>query len=194
MSISELETPRLYLRQFRMDDLNDLSIIRSDPDVMRLIGTGEPQLKPGVKDVLDEMLASWKQRGFGRWAVILKEEDKLVGWCGLTLLEETPEIQIGYGIAKPYWARGFSTEAALASLRYGFETMKIDRIVGVAMAENIASRRVMEKIGMRYEKVGHWYGGELECYAISRSEFLNLSLTKKRNARYSASAPVPDPR
>jgi len=162
-----------------MDDLNDLSIIRSDPDVMRFIGTGEPQLRPRVKEILGDMLAGWKQRGFGRWAVILKEGNKLIGWCGLTFLEETPEVQIGYGIEKSYWGRGFSTEAALASLRYGFEVMKIDRIVGVAMAENVASRRVMEKIGMRYEKVGHWYGAELVCYAISRNEYRKMSLAKE---------------
>jgi RimJ/RimL family protein N-acetyltransferase len=167
----EIETSRLYLRQFSMADLNDLSVIRSDPEVMRFIGTGQPHSVDQVKESLEHIFAGWKQHGFGRWAVLHKPDKKLIGWSGLAFLDKTDEIEIGYGIAKEYWNRGFTTEAAAASIRYGFEELKLNRIVAVAMPENIASRRVMEKIGMRYEKTGHWYEAELVYYAISQDEY-----------------------
>jgi ribosomal-protein-alanine N-acetyltransferase len=164
--MSEIETSRLYLRQFSMADLNALSAIRSDPEVMRFIGSGQPHSADQIKESLDHILAGWKQLGFGRWAVVHKPDKKLMGWCGLAFLDKTEEIEIGYGISKEYWGRGFTTEAAAASIRYGFEELKLNRIVAVAMPENIASRRVMEKIGMRYEKTGHWYEAELVYYVI----------------------------
>jgi ribosomal-protein-alanine N-acetyltransferase len=167
----EIETSRLYLRQFSMADFNDLSTIRSDPEVMRFIGNGQPHSMDQVRDALGGILSVWKQHGFGRWAVVHKPDKKLMGWCGLAFLDNTDEIEIGYGIAKEYWGRGFTTEAAAASLRYGFEELKLNRIVAVAMPENIASRRVMEKIGMRYERTGHWYEAELVYYVISQDGY-----------------------
>jgi len=154
-----------------MADLNDLLAIRSDPEVMRFIGAGQPHAKDQVRDALEHILSVWKQHGFGRWAIIHKPDKKLIGWCGLAFLDKTEEIEIGYGIAKEYWGRGLTTEAAAATIRYGFEELKLSRIVAVAMPENIASRRIMEKIGMRYEKTGHWYEEELVYYVISQDEY-----------------------
>jgi RimJ/RimL family protein N-acetyltransferase len=167
----EIETSRLYLRQFSMADLSDLSTIRSDPEVMRFIGTGQPHSMDQVREALGHVLSGWKQHSFGRWAVVNKADKKLMGWCGLAFLDNTEEIEIGYGIAKEYWGRGFTTEAAAASIRYGFEEMKLNRIVAVAMPENIASLRVMEKIGMKFEKTGHWYEAELVYYVIERDGY-----------------------
>jgi ribosomal-protein-alanine N-acetyltransferase len=167
----EIETSRLYLRQFSVADLNDLSAIRSDPEVMRFIGAGQPHSADQVRESLEHLLSGWKQNGFGRWAVVHKPDKKLMGWCGLAFLDQTEEIEIGYGMAKEYWGRGFTTEAAAASIRFGFEELKLNRIVAVAMPENIASRRVMEKIGMKCEKTGYWYEGELVYYVISQGEY-----------------------
>jgi len=154
-----------------MADLNDLLVIRSDPEVMRFIGTGQPQSAGQVREGLGHIQSVWKQHGFGRWALIHKPDKKLIGWCGLAFLDKTSEIEIGYGIAKEFWGKGLTTEAAAATIRYGFEVLKLNRIVAVAMPENIASRRVMEKIGMRYEKTGHWYDAELVYYVISQDEY-----------------------
>ena len=154
-----------------MADLSDLFAIRSDPEVMRFIGTGQPQSMDQVRDSLGYVISDWEKKGFGRWAIVHKADKKLIGWCGLAFLDKTDEIEIGYGIAKEYWGRGLTTEAAAASLRYGFEELKLDRIVAVAMPENLASRRIMEKLGMRFEKTGHWYEAELVYYAILRDEY-----------------------
>lgn len=167
----EIETSRLHLRQFSMADLDDLFAIRSDPEVMRFIGAGQPHSMNQVRDALENAISVWKKHSFGRWAIVHKADKKLIGWCGLAFLDQTEEIEIGYGIAKEYWGGGLTTEAAEATIRYGFEELKLDRIVAVAMPENIASRRIMEKIGMRFEKTGHWYEADLVYYVILRDEY-----------------------
>jgi ribosomal-protein-alanine N-acetyltransferase len=163
-----LETERLVLRRFTPDDLDELVALRADPEVMRYIGD---QSREKVEQRLSYYIAHYDPHGFGMWAVILKTTGQLIGWCGLIFLDETPEVEVGYGIGRDYWGRGLMTEAAHASLRYGFETAGLERIVAVAMPENSASRRIMEKLGMRYERMAHHYGHDLVYYAIGRDEF-----------------------
>ena len=104
--------------------------------------------------------------------VVHKQSNKLIGWCGLSYLDE--DVEIGYGIAKPYWGQRFASEAAAASIKYGFEELKLDRIVAVAWPDNIISRRVMDGLGMKYVKMAHYYHAEVVYYAISREEYLSL--------------------
>lgn len=152
MAALEIETARLRLRKFTPDDLNDLSAIRADPDVMRYIGSGKPESIEQVRTTLNKLLAHWGQHGFGRWAVVYKEVDRLIGWCGLSYLESTGEVEIGYGVAKSYWGKGLTLEAAPASIKCGFDELNLDRIVAVAWPDIIISRRVMDRLGMRYVK------------------------------------------
>jgi ribosomal-protein-alanine N-acetyltransferase len=86
-------------------------------------------------------------------------------------LEDSGETEVGYGFDKPFWGQGYATEAAAAWLRYGFETAGLARIVAVAIPENTASRHVMEKLGMKYERDATHYGHECAFYAITREEF-----------------------
>ena len=167
----EIETTRLRLRKFTANDLNDLSAIRSDPDVMRYIGSGKPDSLEQVHTTLNKFLGHWEQHGFGRWGVVYKETDVLIGWCGLSYLEDTGEVEIGYGIAKSYWGKGLVSEAATASIKHGFEELGLDRIVAVAWPDNITSRRIMDKLGMKYVKAAHYYHAEVVYYAISRDEY-----------------------
>jgi RimJ/RimL family protein N-acetyltransferase len=167
----EIETRRLLFRKFTTDDLQDLGAIRADPAVMKYIGSGGPESLAEVLAILNKILAHWEQHGFGRWAVIYKEHDALVGWCGLSYLENTGDVEIGYGIAKPYWGKGLASEAAAAAIKYGFEQLRLDRIVAVAWPDNITSQRVMEKLGMKYVKLARFYNAEMVYYAISREEY-----------------------
>lgn len=168
----EIETARLRLRQFRPDDLEPLSAMRADREVMRYIGNGEPHDRETTRAYLERNRACWEQHGFGRWAVEFKDERTFAGWCGLALLDNTEEVEIGYGVAREYWGRGLITEAGRASLHYGFSTLGLPRIVAVALPENIASRRVMEKLGMKYVRPAFFYGVDVVYYAINRDDFL----------------------
>jgi RimJ/RimL family protein N-acetyltransferase len=163
-----LETERLVLRQFTMDDLDELFRLRADPEVMRYIGD---QSRERVAQRLGYYISHYDSHGFGMWAVMHKRTGTMIGWCGLVFLDETPEVEVGYGVARDYWGQGLMTEAAHASLRYGFEKIGLERIVAVAMPENLASRRIMEKLGMRFEKNAHHYGHDLVYYAIGRDAF-----------------------
>ena len=167
----KIETARLRLRQFAPTDFEELLALRSDPDVMRFIGSGGPHDEGQVRASLDKHLRRWEEHGFGMWAVEFKDEGALVGWCGLVYLEDGEEVEVGYGFSKAHWGKGLATEAARASLRYGFETLGLERIVAVAQPENVASRRVMEKIGMKYVRKDFFYGTDVVYYCITRSEF-----------------------
>ncbi len=166
----EIETARLRLRVFTDQDLEDLYLIRSDPDVMRFI-TGAPSTREEVSARISKHRDGWHENEFGQWAITGIDDPALMGWCGLGFLDHTPEIEVGYGLARRYWGQGIATEAAAASLRYGFEFLNLERIVAVAFPQNTGSRRVMEKLGMRYVKPAFYYGAELVYYELLRNDF-----------------------
>jgi ribosomal-protein-alanine N-acetyltransferase len=167
----EIETAPLTLRQFTAADFDEVAAMRGDAVVMRYIGKGTPQDEQQAKTWLEKNESRWEQHSLGMWAVTPKDEKTLLGWCGLAMLDETDEVEVGYGFAHAHWGKGIASEGARASLRYGFETLGLNRIVAVALPENTASRRVMEKLGMKYEREAYYYSCDVAYYAISRDEF-----------------------
>ena len=167
----ELETPRLRFRKFTPGDLQDLAAVRADADVMRYIGCGRPESLVEVQLILDTVLTHWNEHGFGPWALIEKPGNTLIGWCGLCYLENTRDVEIAYGIAKQYWRQGLASEAAAATIKYGFEQLHLDRIVAVAWPDNLISRRLMEKLRLKYAKQANFYNAEVVYYAISREDY-----------------------
>ena len=170
----EIETARLLLRMFSQDDLDDLSRIYADADVMRYL-SGHPLTREQTAGWLKYFLAGWEQYGFGWWAVVLKESGELIGHCGLQFIHVSPEIEVTYGLATAYWRKGLASEAARACLRYGFEELKLDRIYALADPANTGSHRVMERVGMTYDKTEYYkddlYEGDLIYYLISREGY-----------------------
>jgi RimJ/RimL family protein N-acetyltransferase len=166
----EIETERLVLRMFAPADAETFHRIWNDPFVMKYIEGWRPSLED-ARAAMTRLVGRWREHGFGQWAVMHKEEGKLIGYAGFKHLEQTPEVELLYGIDSPYWARGYTTEAARACLRYIFDHAPLDRIVAVASPENAGSWRVMEKLGMRREKIARYYNHDLVYYAILRAEF-----------------------
>ena len=166
----EIETERLLLRQFSLADIDEIYAIYSNDEVMKYVG--RVRTREDVEKYVKGMLKSWQYNQFGMWAIAWKNEPKILGDGGLCLLEGTPlEIEVGYVLDKPYWHLGIATELAKASLRYGFEVLNLDRIVAVAHPENYPSRRVMEKVGMKYEKNAFYYNIDVVYYSISKSDY-----------------------
>ena len=163
------ETERLILRRFEATDADRVFVLRSDADVMRYIR--QPQNRAETVNWLRLVSGHWANDRIGFCAVVEKMSQRLVGWCGLWRLKETGEIEIGYAIAREFWGKGYASEAARRFLKYGFNELNTDEIVAVAAPENSASRRVMEKIGMRYDYTGAFYGRELVHYSITKREF-----------------------
>jgi RimJ/RimL family protein N-acetyltransferase len=166
-----IETERLMLRPLTMDDLPEILRMRADEDVVRYLGGLAKQTPEFGTQRMRFYLECIEKYGYGMSAVVRKSDGVFIGWGGLQPLEETGETEVGYGFDKPYWGQGYATELAAAWLRYGFEEAKLARIVAVAIPENTASRHVMEKLGMRFERNAMHYGSDCVFYSITREEF-----------------------
>ncbi len=154
-----LETERLWLREITLDDKEELFALYSNPEVQKY--TGEPVVASieEIENAIRIRISNYKKYGFGRWAVILKQGMQFTGWAGLAYLPEFNEIDLGYRFLPEYWGSGIATEAAEAILTYGFDTLKLKKIIAIAMKENKASIRIMEKIGMKFDKIAPYEVG-----------------------------------
>ena len=170
-----LETERLWLRPFTLDDLPTLIEQRSDPEVNKYLGGTEMQNAEKLTERMKFYIDCFEKYGFGTGAVIWKETSEMIGSSGLQPLDWTTEIEVGYTLIKKFWRRGIALEAAKAWLDFGFNVKKLTRIVAVAYPENTGSRRVMEKLGMTYEKTETHYGALCVFYGVSRAEYANLN-------------------
>lgn len=165
-----LETERLIIRPFTEDDIDDVFEMRSDPDLMRYIRA--PQIERHQAQEWIKLITSrWEEDGIGFCALIGRENEEFVGWCGLWILKETNEIEIGYAIKRDLWGKGYATESARRILKYAFEDLGLSRVVGVAFPENSGSIGVMKKLGMKYVGIGSFYDGQLVQYAITSEEY-----------------------
>jgi RimJ/RimL family protein N-acetyltransferase len=163
-----LETPRLILRDFQPKDCDRLAPILANSKVMKFSLTGVLSV-PQVQAKIDNFVASYKKFGFGKWAVILKESDKLIGYCGIAIeqIDKAKEREIGYRLDPAFWGRGIATEAASTALQYGFEQLNFPYILGIVERENAASVRVIEKLGMKYKKETVFHGVKVDIYQVS---------------------------
>jgi [ribosomal protein S5]-alanine N-acetyltransferase len=118
---------------------------------------------------LERLIEHQKQHGFSLWAVTDVQSATVMGDCGLILYaHEGPEIELGFRLGKPYWGKGYATEAARAWVAHGFGLLGLDRIVAATHPENAASQRVLEKVGMRFERMDVYDGERVRLYAIER--------------------------
>ena len=159
---------------FTPDDLDELAVIFSDPDVVRHLGSGKPAPREETKQALHTIINHWKRCGFGRWAAVFKATGKLIGYGGLRSFNGTPELV--YLLAKQYWGLGLATEMARASLKYGFEEQRFERIIAMSKTTNVASHHILEKIGMLYEKTTTIIEMDVVCYSMSREMYLSRQL------------------
>jgi len=174
-----LTTERLFLRAFTPTDA---------PDLQRLLNTREVALNtlripfPYPDGEAERWIATHEdpqqQKSDHVFAVTLQSTQKLIGTVGLHVKADHDHAEIGYWIGVPYWGHGYATEAAGAVVRFGFETLALNRIFAMHFARNPASGRVLEKIGMRHEgtlrrHLKKWDEYvDLECYGIMRDEFM----------------------
>ena len=149
----KIETERLLLRSMTAQDTDELILIFSDPRVMASFG-GDLFDRKQMEAWVQRNLAHQERYGYGLFSVIHKEEDRLIGDCGLEHMdvEGDPEVELGYDFRSDYWGRGLATEAASAVRDYAREQLGLTRLVSLIRPDNLASRRVAEKIGMAPER------------------------------------------
>ncbi len=166
-----LETERLILRAWTFDDEAALFAICSDADVMRYIGTGKPyENRKQANEFLRWAVNYQNENGFCRWAVLSKDNSEIVGSCGFARPHGTKEIELGYLLARAFWGKGLATEAAAACLKYGFEKLQFREIIALTDLANIASQRVLNKIGFVRRGIEFFDGEESLVYLKKNSE------------------------
>jgi RimJ/RimL family protein N-acetyltransferase len=165
-----LETKRLRLRRFVVNDLDDLFAFYSDPAVIQYIPDA-PRTYEETKEELEWFLNGHpKYPELGLWATIYKETGEFIGRCGLLpwTIDGQNEVEVAFAFSKTYWGRGLGTEVARALLQYGFEHLQLSRLICLIDRENQASIRVATKMGMTFEKEGIDEKGPFLLYAISK--------------------------
>lgn len=168
-----IESERLMFRKFTPDDLPALIDQRSDPEVNKFLGGTKLQNPEALAKRIRFYMSCYESHDFGMCAMIWKPSGEMIGSAGLQPLDGTDEIEVGYSMIKEFWGKGIGTESAKAWLDHGFRKAGLERIVAVAHTGNLASRHIMEKLGMLYEKSEFHYGEECAFYAISKDEFYN---------------------
>lgn len=166
----ELLTPRLVLREFVAGDADDLHMMDGDARVMRYLANGLAPRSPEECEASLARIARYydEHPGYGPLHSRLRDGGSFVGACGLYRVPEGDEVEIAYRLPVSRWGRGFATEMAGAVLAHGFGTLGLARIIGLTWPENVASQRVLERIGMRREGSGEYYGREMLVFAASR--------------------------
>ena len=185
-----INTENLIIKPYCIDDIDDLYKIYSDEKVMQYIPEGVMSYK-WVKDLIIWMVEYCYEKNtpeniikFGV-SIMDKKSNRVIGWCGLGSVDCNPDdVEIFYGLSSEYWGRGLATEAANAMLNYGFNTIGIKRIVALVKPDNIASKKVIDKIGMNFEKIlkvddlnYSGYDGEL-YYSMTQDEYNGVNLLK----------------
>ena len=168
----QLETERLILRSFREEDIDAMAQLFANPDFMRF-SLGIYTERKKTVDFIEKVMG-WDQASMpSQFAVVPRGEDVLIGYCGFHHHPEVPgEVEIGYRLHPDYWNRGLISEAARAVRDHGFTVLKLPRVISLIHPENIPSRRVAEKNGMKVEREITFRGFPTLVYAISREQWL----------------------
>ena len=174
-ALPRLATPRLALRAFCADDLEDLVRLDTDPRVMRRIGSGKPVSRAEVVAALPRIRRYPAiHPGLGCWRATRRDTGAFVGWFILKYCGRTSDVEVGYRLLPDAWGLGFATEGATRLVRYGFDALELDRIIGVTDPANVASQRVLMKAGLADAGWGRYYGRRLRLFAARRFDFGTL--------------------
>ena len=148
-----LTTPRLLLRPWQDADREPFARMNTDPRVMEFMPA--PLTREESDALVGRIQAHFEKHGFGLWAAELRADGAFAGYIGLAVpafeARFTPCVEIGWRLAAEYWGRGLATEGARAVLRHAFEVVGLDEVVSMTVPANLASRRVMEKLGMTHD-------------------------------------------
>ncbi|MBA3815534.1 MAG: GNAT family N-acetyltransferase [Parachlamydiaceae bacterium] len=176
--IPVIETERLVLRHWQQEDLEYFAAMNTDPHVMEFF--------PAVKN-FDESLREYQaiekhfeNHGYGWWAVSESNNSKFIGFIGLRYIDFpaafTPAVEIAWRLMYEYWGKGYATEGAIASLEYGFEIQRLPEIISFTSAQNIRSRKVMERIGMQASPKDDFTHPKLqESHPLSKHVFYRIN-------------------
>jgi RimJ/RimL family protein N-acetyltransferase len=166
-----LETPRLLLRHLQHDDVDAIFAVIGDPVTMQYY----PRTF-GRKDAdewIERNLGRYAEQGHGLYAVVLRSTGDVIGDCGLVTqqIEGEPLLEVGYHLRRDQWGNGYATEAARGCVKHAFRTLGAEKVISLIRPENLPSRRVAERNGMRIEREVTFCGLPHLVYAMKREDY-----------------------
>jgi RimJ/RimL family protein N-acetyltransferase len=174
-----MQTERLLLRPFTVDDAEAYWPLVSHPEVLRYTGETPFISVEQVRQMLqDRPIRDYAVYGYGRMACIEKESGRLVGFSGLKFLQNLQEVDIGYRFLPDCWGKGYATESAHALMQHGVAEFQLKRLIGLVDPANHASARVLQKLGLAFEERinPEWFASGLDLYGISSDLILSNSI------------------
>ena len=148
-----IETERLLIRPFKMEDIEPSYAMNLDAAVNKYTGDGGIVSKKEIeRRIVENVFGDYEKYGFGRLAVEIKGENKFIGFAGLKYLDDLDEVDLGYRFMKAYWGKGIATEAAQACVNLGFNTLDLKKLIAMVLPDNTPSIRVLEKLHFKFEK------------------------------------------
>jgi ribosomal-protein-alanine N-acetyltransferase len=177
----KIETARLIMCPFIMDDMDVFSKICNNPKVMRYIGNGQPLDRETVKTQITNWISLYERQGYGLLAVRLKENNQLIGFCGLLhqMVDEENLIELGYRLDEKFWGKRLATEAALAIKNYALNQLKIPRLISIIHHENVASKNVASKVGMEFMKRTPFKDVLVDVYLLEKKRWVGMPRSLK---------------
>ena len=149
-----LETERLTLRELTTDDVEFILRLLNEPSFLRFIGDkGVRNLEDARQYILNGPVASYKQNGFGLYLVVLNPTNTAIGMCGLIKRESLDDVDIGFAFLPEFWNKGYAFESASAVFSYGKDVLKLPRIVAIANKDNVTSGKLLEKLGLHFDRL-----------------------------------------
>ena len=149
-----IETERLVLRRLSPDDAEFIIELLNQPSFLRYIGDKEVRNNTdAVRYIQNGPVASYEQFGFGLYLVELKDTGVPIGMCGLLKRDSLPDVDVGFAFLPSYWSQGYAFESAAAVMTYGRQVLGLRRIVAITSIDNDASIRLLEKLGLRFERL-----------------------------------------
>lgn len=177
-----IETERLILRKLLPSDDEGMFLLDSNPNVHRFLGNNPVSTIAESRNMIENIRNQYVQNGTGRLAVILKESNEFIGWCGIKFITEPDNnhinfYEIGYRLREEFWGKGYAYEAAKACLDYGFHQMNITIMHASANIENSGSRKILEKMGMQQKNQFEWNGIPCVWYELNKTDYLRQNET-----------------
>ena len=167
-----IETDRIFLRPFCISDIKPFAKICANPNVMRYIGDGKPVSLDILAEKIPEWIELYEKQKYGLMALVIKETNELIGFCGL--LHQTVDgdeyIELGYRLDEAYWKKGIATAAAYAVRDYAFNALNIPLLISIIHHQNDASKRVAKRVGMRLMKKTNFKNVLVDIFSLKREE------------------------
>ena len=162
-----LSSERLYLREFIENDLDQLIHLDTNPEVLKYIG--KPRTREKSIERMQKAFDDYARgEGLGKWMAVEKNTGNPIGWYVLNYLDNTELVEIGYRLKEEYWGKGYATEMSHHLLKYGFETLGLNKIAGVTHPDNEGSKKVLQKIGLKYIGLKFYYQQDVSYFELTK--------------------------